>query len=119
MRHEPAQAEVLPWRVLRGRKLGTRFRRQHAIGRFIVDFVCFPERLVIEVDGESHHGTERIDANRDEALRSMGYHVICFRNDQVLPNAETVTEDIANRLRTIRIGSRPSSPSPDGEGAGG
>jgi very-short-patch-repair endonuclease len=69
-------AERAPWRILRDRRLdGWRFRRQEPIDRYIVDFVCFEARLVIEVDGGQHHESES-DQTRDAYLQSQGFRVL-------------------------------------------
>jgi very-short-patch-repair endonuclease len=125
MRHAPTPAEKALWQLLRGRALGARFRRQHGIGGFIVDFVCLPFKLVVEADGTSHAGLERRDGERDLFPRASGFAVIRFSNQQVLTHPEAVVAEIRTALRrsteprraTLRV-SR-CSPSPHGEGAGG
>ena len=70
MRREPTEAERRMWRLLRDRRLGGfKFRRQEQLGRYIVDFVCFERKLVIELDG-SQHADSAYDAERDAWLRS-------------------------------------------------
>ena len=119
MRREPTEAERRLWARVRGSKLGTRFRRQHAIDRFVVDFVCFPERLVVEVDGHSHEGRSIQDAERDERLRLMGFVVARYANDLVMRDADSVVADIRKRLAVLRDAPPKDTPSPHGEGAGG
>ena len=96
MRGEPTAAEIVLWEALRDKKLGVRFRRQHAIDRFIVDFVCLPAKLIVELDGGSHDGLEGRDQERDAILKSAGFRVLRFPNEQVL-------KDVSPLLRTIRI----------------
>ena len=72
MRRAPTRAEEAMWQRLRGGKLGVRFRRQHAIGRFIVDFVCLPAKLIIELDGGIHQAQAGRDEERDTILRNEG-----------------------------------------------
>lgn len=114
MRHEPTPAENVLWQRLRNRKVvNTKFRRQHAIGRFIVDFYAAAANLVIEVDGPIHDYTQKEDTIRQEWLESQGLRVIRFTNDQVLQDIEAVLTTITTELNI-------SSPSPKiGEGARG
>ena len=78
MRREPTEAEVKLWRILRGRRLATlKFRRQTPIPPYIVDFVCFEHRLVIEADG-SQHAENRHDQERDAFLIAQGFSVLRF-----------------------------------------
>ncbi|HWC31113.1 MAG TPA: endonuclease domain-containing protein [Dehalococcoidia bacterium] len=79
----PAEARL--WRALRGRHLGgARFRRQHAIGHYLVDFYCADARLVVEVDGEIHRLQSDRDLKRQRALQDHGFNVIRFKNDEIL-----------------------------------
>ena len=98
-RHEPTRAEDCLWQRLRNRGLaGAKFRRQHAIERFIVDFYCHEVNLVIEVDGEVHDYTHEEDALRQAWLEVQGLHVLRFQNDEVLGNIESVLEKIEEYL---------------------
>src|SRR5690606_7541204 len=84
LRRNPTEAETTLWWALRGRQLGVKFRRQRAIGRYIVDFVCLERRLVVEVDG-GHHAEQVIaDQARDAWLRREGFEVLRFSNREVL-----------------------------------
>src|SRR5687768_11406422 len=79
MRREPTFAENALWQHLRGRKTaGAKFRRQHAIDRFIVDFFCHEARLIIEVDGQIHDYTPEEDSIRQAFLEACDYIVIRF-----------------------------------------
>jgi len=62
---------------------GLKFRRQQPIGRYIVDFVCFEKKIIIEVDGGQHAVETKKDTERDEWLRSQGFKVITFWNNEV------------------------------------
>ena len=87
------------WHSLRRRRLcGLKFRRQHSIERFIVDFYCADPPLIIEVDGPIHDYTPEEDAIRQEFLESLGYRVIRFTNDDVLHNLDVVLRGIADDL---------------------
>lgn len=83
MRHTPTLCERRLWAILRNRQLeGLKFRRQVSIGRYIVDFVCFQHRLIIEADGP-HHETRTEDAERDNWLREQDFRVLRFSNQQI------------------------------------
>jgi very-short-patch-repair endonuclease len=86
------------WYVLRCKNLGVKFRRQAAIGRYIVDFVCFEKRLVVEVDG-GQHGENQPDKVRDGWLEKEGFEVLRFWNHEVLGNRESVVEKIIDQLK--------------------
>jgi len=90
MRKEPTEAENRLWQALRKNRLGVKFRRQHPIERFIVDFYCAAEGLVIEVDGEIHQYTFEEDIIRQEYLESLGLRVLRFENDYVMSNLDGV-----------------------------
>src|SRR5690349_5971190 len=95
MRHKPTPAEKHLWGRLRNRQLSTaKFRRQHVIYRFIVDFYCQEYRLVIEVDGTIHEYTQEEDALRQAFLESLGLRVIQFSNADVLIQTSGVLEVI-------------------------
>lgn len=92
-------AEALLWQALRGRQLGGyRFRRQHAIRQFIVDFYCHDAKLVIEVDGSSHDGAEEYDAERQLILEALGFRVLRFTNEEVLTSLPAVLQRISKAL---------------------
>ncbi len=96
MRHEPTPEEDLLWQRLRNRKiLGLKFRRQHTIDRFILDFYCSEASLAIEVEGIIHQYTQEQDAIRKEYLESVGLRVLRFSNEEVKTNLDDVVEKIA------------------------
>ncbi len=100
MRHEATCAEDVLWERLRNRRLcGIKFRRQHAIGRFIVDFYCAEARLVIEVDGGIHDYTVEDDAVRQEYLESLGLSVCRFTNAEVVLQTDVVVARIGELLQ--------------------
>ena len=101
LRRRATDAEKLLWRYLRAKQLdGAKFRRQEPIGKYIVDFVCFSHRLVIELDGGQHaQARERLnDQQRDAWLREQGFKVLRFWNNDVLRNIEGVVETIRQEL---------------------
>lgn len=98
LRSNMTDAECMLWQRLRGhRLLGTKFKRQQPLGNYIVDFVCFEARLVIEVDG-GQHLESKLDQQRDAWLRSQGFKVLRFWNNDVLEQTEAVLEMILRAL---------------------
>ena len=98
MRHEPTDAEARMWKLLRDRRLASfKFRRQVPFENFILDFVCFDKRLIIEVDGSQHASSER-DAARDATLTAAGFRIARYWNNDVLQRPASVLEDIFTKL---------------------
>ncbi|WP_264775825.1 endonuclease domain-containing protein [Deinococcus aetherius] len=93
LRRNLTPEERMLWARLRSAGLGVSFRRQEPIGRYVVDFVCYPARLVIELDGSQHLNSEA-DRVRDEALNADGFQVLRFWNNEVRANLEGVLERI-------------------------
>jgi very-short-patch-repair endonuclease len=94
-------AERVLWRELRSRQLaGYKFRRQQPLGRFIVDFVCFEKRLVIELDGGQHAEAAQAsyDAERTAWLEKEGFHVLRFWDHDVFKNLDAVKGAIAQAV---------------------
>ncbi|MFY9974968.1 MAG: DUF559 domain-containing protein [Chromatiaceae bacterium] len=99
LRREMTFAERLLWAQLRQRELdGFKFRRQHPIGRFIVDFVCIEARVVVEIDGGQHAGRRVRDEARTAWLNGQGYRVLRFWNNEVLQATDAVREAIRSAL---------------------
>jgi len=91
LRRSMTLAEFELWKRLRNRGCGGyRFRRQHVLHGFIVDFYCRELGLAIEIDGDVHDEQQGYDRERDEVLRLHGVRVIRFRNEEVLDDAEMV-----------------------------
>ena len=111
MKQHPTEAENALWEMLRGKKLGDKFRRQHVIADFIVDFICLQKQLVVEVDGGYHNEEEQQEADklREQILKDLGYEVLRFTNEEVLADTEAVVDRIRESLT--------SSPSGGVEGA--
>jgi very-short-patch-repair endonuclease len=113
LRKNPTEAESALWRYLHQRRLaGLRFRRQHPIGVFVVDFYCPSLRLAIELDGAVHDGAEpaRTDAARERALTGHGVTVLRFTNDQVLNEPHRVLAAIAAKSRGLAAEQAPDAP---------
>ncbi|MCI1189096.1 endonuclease domain-containing protein [Hymenobacter sp. DH14] len=104
MRHQPTAAEDDLWQALRGGQVGAKFRRQHPIDRYIVDFVCIDAKLVVEIDGGSHLDADQrdYDAGRTALLAEMGFRVLRFANARVLGELEAVLVGIQAALHSGR-----------------
>lgn len=95
LRKMMTKAERILWSALSGRKCGGRkFRRQHPIEPYIVDFYCAEANLVVEIDGDSHEGRQDYDRRRDEFLEGLGLTILRVSNDDVLDNLDGVAEAI-------------------------
>lgn len=99
------EAEQLLWKLLRGKGIGYKFRRQHIIGEYIVDFANLHYKLVIEVDGKYHFkGDQPVsDEIRTADLNRMGYTVIRFTNDEVLNHIYQVEWQIKDVIKNMEI----------------
>ena len=120
LRQEQTTAETVLWSHLRNRQLdGFKFRRQHMIGRFIVDFCCAEQRLIVEIDGLVHDQQADYDQARTEALQTAAYRLIRYTNDQVEQHIDAVLADL--RCALLHSDNNDISPSPAvaGEGVGG
>ena len=120
MRKLPTDAEKILWSELRSHALIHKFRQQHLIDNFIVDFVCLSKKLVIEVDGDYHFTEEQIqlDNERTIILNDLGYKVIRFSNNEVKTNIHYVINKIEQELislgKTQNFNLSASAPSPSG-----
>jgi very-short-patch-repair endonuclease len=104
LRKNPSDAEYKLWQELRLRQLdGMRFRRQHPIGPYIVDFVCLAKRLIIEVDGEQHTQDTHVarDERRDRWLAAKGYRVMRFQTIEVYESLDGVADTIWAALQEM------------------
>lgn len=117
LRQPQTPAEATIWHHLRNRSLGYKFRRQHPIDYFIIDFYCARAKLLIEIDGESHmkKSQKEYDQARTEYLETRGYKVIRFTNGDVRYNVQSVVtriiETVEARIKEVEatIGDHPSS----------
>ena len=100
------EAESILWEMLRGKKLDDKFRRQHIIDNFIVDFVCLSKKLIIEVDGAYHNEPEIQEADmlRTEILKSLGYNLLRFTNEEIVGNIDAVLNQIIGVLKSSPLG---------------
>ena len=93
-------AEKKLWAYLRGNKLnGLKFRRQHALGNYIVDFCAIKQKLIIELDGSQHLDQREYDLERTRFMNEQGYRVLRFWNDQILNDINGVICAIENELQ--------------------
>lgn len=105
MRKNPTPSEAKLWEALRDRKLGDKFRRQHPISNYIVDFVCLEKLLIVELDGEIHKYQMDKDAERQLLLeQKKGYTVLRFTNEEVLNNIDAILEQIRTKLNSLSSG---------------
>jgi very-short-patch-repair endonuclease len=102
MRSGATDAEAVLWKRLRaGRLLGCKFKRQQPTDNYIVDFVCFEKKLIVEVDGGQHSDPASASANleRTRRLEAGGFQVLRFWNDEALARTDDVLEAIIHALR--------------------
>ena len=108
MRHQPTDAEAALWKQLRaGHFSRFKFKRQQPLGTYIVDFVCFEKRLVVEVDGAQHECT--VDAQRTQWLNDQGLRVLRVWNNEVLATQEDVLNAILRALAATSPSPQPLS----------
>jgi very-short-patch-repair endonuclease len=115
LRSRPTEAERKLWVLLRAKQLaGYRFRRQVPLGIYVVDFLCFSKRLILEIDGGQHAPLEEADRARTAWLEAQGFRVLRFWNTDVLANPDGVCVSI---LRALHDQDTPY-PSPPPQGGG-
>ena len=102
LRRNATDAEAAMWHLLRDRRFSQiKFRRQVPFQNYILDFVCFERRLIIEIDGSQHLDSER-DERRDAVLASEGFQIIRYWNNDVLQRRNSVLEDLFAKLGLAR-----------------
>jgi very-short-patch-repair endonuclease/tRNA A37 threonylcarbamoyladenosine biosynthesis protein TsaE len=107
LRSNQTDAEEVLWECLRDSKLGYKFRRQHVVGNFIADFICLPQKLVIEIDGGIHNRLRERDAERTQIFYALGFKVVRFTNEEVKKNVGLVVERILRELAPFSEGEGP------------
>ena len=111
LRRSQTDAERRLWYYLRSRQIeNAKFRRQYAIGKYFVDFVCLECELVVEIDGGQHAEQQGYDEERTRFLQGQGFTVLRFWNNEVL----TETEAVLERIRQVLINNPSPQPSPLG-----
>ena len=113
LRRNMTEAERALWRELRYTQLGHRFRRQHAIPPYVVDFACVETKLIVEADGGQHTGSR--DQVRDQYLERQGWRILRFWNNDIRENRTGVLQVIAAALEH-ETGPHPNPPPQAGEG---
>jgi very-short-patch-repair endonuclease len=101
LREQQTEAEAALWQLLRNRKLmGSKFRRQVPIGRYVADFYCHERKLIVELDGGIHSdpGQQLHDQNRDAFLLSLGLRVLRIPNEELLDTPEKVLDKVQKAL---------------------
>ena len=101
LRNNVTEAEMILWGYLKTKPSGYKFRRQHPLHNYIVDFFCYKLKLIIEVDGSIHNNEEvkKNDAGRQMIIESEGLNILRFTNDEVTKQLEIVIEKIQLRLQ--------------------
>src|SRR5579875_1484459 len=120
LRKEQTDAEALMWSLLRGRRLaGRKFRRQHPVEPYVLDFYCHELQLAVELDGGQHNTPEgrQHDEKRSEFLTAKGIRVLRFWNHDVIQDTEVVLEAIWNAITDQGTLPSPPTPLPEGEGS--
>jgi 5-methyltetrahydrofolate--homocysteine methyltransferase len=110
LRNNPTTAEKHLWSYLRVEQLhGHKFRRQAPIGPYTVDFICFANQLIIELDGPQHlaPAADEHDKDRDQWLTSRGYRILRFRNQQLDDNILEVIDEITTALQASPLPNPP------------
>jgi very-short-patch-repair endonuclease len=104
LRSNQTEAEQRLWYYLRARRFsGLKFKRQKLVGNYIVDFVCFSPKLIVEVDGSQHAEQEQYDDRRDQWLRNEGFIVLHLWNNQVLGDIEAVLGSIRETVVSLNV----------------
>jgi len=102
LRRESTDAEQTLWYSLRRKGLnGHKFHRQYVMGSYIVDFVCWEKKLVVEIDGGQHNQNIEYDEKRTAYLNGRGFKVLRFWNNDVLDKTESVLENILETLQSV------------------
>jgi very-short-patch-repair endonuclease len=96
LRKSSTPQELKLWFYLKRKNLGVKFRRQHGIGPYIVDFYCKEKNLIIEIDGSQHLDAKEYDKERDDYIETLGIKVLRFWNNEIDTNTEGVLMKIRN-----------------------
>ncbi|HEX6841788.1 MAG TPA: DUF559 domain-containing protein [Stellaceae bacterium] len=120
LRCDATDAEKRVWQTLRAHQAGAKFRRQQPIEGYVVDFVSFEHRLVIEIDGGQHGDADDYEERRTRCLEANGFRILRFWNSDVMENLEGVFDTIVAALRSplpLRERKVPVAQRREGEGA--
>ena len=97
LRKNQTSAENILWNRLRREQLGYKFRRQHSIGGYILDFCCLKKKLIVEVDGPIHKFQKENDLVRDKFFTSLDFTVLRFKNEEI----ETEVDKVVKRINEV------------------
>jgi very-short-patch-repair endonuclease len=97
LRRAMTPEERILWNALRRKHLGVKFRRQEPVGRYVLDFICFEHKLIVEADGSQHLNNPN-DKIRDEFFTNQGFHVLRFWNSEIRNNLEGVLTKIQEAI---------------------
>jgi very-short-patch-repair endonuclease len=116
LRKSSTPQEIILWSKIKNSNLGYKFRRQHSIGKYIVDFYCPSKRLIIEIDGSQHIEKQReYDLRRDCYLQKLAFKILRFMDNEINNNLEGVLLKIIFELEIISS-APPPTPSSSEEG---
>ncbi len=107
LRNNLTKAEVILWSKLKGKQTGCKFRRQHGIGNYIVDFYCPELNLAVEIDGDSHflnETAEERDKRRGNFIKKQGIEIKRYTNSEVVTNLGGVVDDLYMTIEKLRSG---------------
>jgi very-short-patch-repair endonuclease len=112
-------AERVLWREVRAHRFaGFKFKRQEPLGSYVVDFICYEAKLIVELDGGQHAEQQEADAERTRWLESSGFRVIRFWNNDVLTNIAGVMHEIERKFTDQERFGTPSPSTGEGRGEG-
>jgi very-short-patch-repair endonuclease len=105
LRNNMTSAEAMLWSIIKSKQLGVKFRRQHSIGNYIVDFYSSEIKLVIEMDGGVHQDIihQSNDEVRDNYLKDLGIKIIRFNNDEIYEDEERVKEELIGKIKELKF----------------
>ena len=111
LRNNSTKEEIILWQSLKQKQLGVKFRRQQPIGKYIVDFVCFEKKIIIELDGGQHNESSNIekDKMRDLFFNQNGFKVVRFWNNEIHQNLDGVIEKIQTEIKCPPLEGGPKS----------
>ena len=116
LRRDAGRAERICWELIRAHRMeGIKFRRQHPIDRYFVDFACVSRRLVIEIDGHHHADQVEADERRTSVLERQGWRVVRFAANEVVQNSEGIWAAIQALIDERASPHLPASPPSGGE----
>jgi type I restriction enzyme M protein len=115
LRSGQTDAEALLWRLLRDRSTGFKFRRQHLVENYVLDFYCHELKLAIELDGSQHADQKEKDDLRTRYLAGQGIRVLRFWNNDILLQTESVVAALWQEMNSGADSPHPG-PLPEGEG---